>query len=178
MHRFFVDAESDGLYGSVLSVAALVTDEENRELCHFYGAVSPEQTEIRSPWVRMHVLPMLGMAEEIFPTEAALTEAFWQFWLDHRKTCQCIADVGVPVEARLFSLCVRRDPQVREFLGPYPLLDLSTLLLARGIDPLSDRATLSGLALTPHDPLNDVRMAAKIWHQAISKTNAASPFSK
>lgn len=165
MNHLFVDAETDGLYGPFLSVAALVTDGENRELCHFYGAVFPERAEIRSPWVREHVLPSLGQAELFFSGEADLTEAFWRFWLAHRETCLCIADVGVPVEARLFSLCVSRDPQTREFLGPYPLLDLSTLLLARGLDPLADRGRLSGLALTPHDPLHDVRMAAAVWHR-------------
>ena len=169
MNRFFVDAETDGLYGGFLSIAALVTDAENREADRFYGAVSVRPDAVQSQWVREHVLPHLHRAEQAFDSEDALLEAFWAFWVKHRDGCQCIADVAFPVEARLFARCVRRNVAEREFLAPFPLLDLSAVLLSRGVDPLADRTALSGLPLVPHDALHDVRMAAKIWSDCFAE---------
>lgn len=165
MKQFFVDAETDGLYGPFLSVAALVLGERGEELDRFYGAVPVDGLTVLTPWVRENVLPSLARAEQVFPDEAALLEGFWAFWLRHRETSLCIADVGVPVEARLFARCVQRAPKKRAFLGPYPLYDLSTALYLRGIDPLGDRRALSGLTLTAHDAMDDVRMLAALWNR-------------
>ena len=65
MNRFFVDAETDGLYGGFLSIAVLVTDHYGEEADHFYAAV--EAPQVRSAWVREHVLPRLAYAEEFVP---------------------------------------------------------------------------------------------------------------
>lgn len=165
MNHFFVDAETNGLYGEFLSVAALVTDPAGQEVERFYGAVLPRQDKIHSKWVQEHVYPYLQNAETRYADEDALLEAFWKFWLKHRDNCICITDVGYPVESRLFTTCVKRNLIEREWLAPFPMLDLSTLLLANGIDPLVDRKKLSGLSLTMHDAMNDVRMMAKLWHQ-------------
>lgn len=163
MNRFFVDAETDGLYGAFLSAAVLVVNEQGEELDRFYGAVDAENADIRSEWVKENVVPYLRQAERVYPDENALLTAFWDFWMRWRENVLCIADVGVPVEARLFTRCVAMDAEAREFLGPYPLLDLSTALYAKGLDPLAERRTLSGLELPQHDPMNDVRMASAIW---------------
>ena len=168
-HYFFVDAETDGLYGAFLSAAALVTDGAGRELDRFYGALSPDRAAVSDPWVRENVLPSLGRAEVFFETEAQLLEAFWAFWLRWREGCVCAADVPVPVEARLLARCVEGDPETRTCLGPFPLLDLSTLLFSRGIDPKADRLSLSGLSLTRHDALDDVRMTAAVWRKLLGQ---------
>lgn len=167
MNRFFVDAESDGLYGGILSVAALVTNEENRELEHFYGAVDPARCRVTVPWVRENVVTYLAEAEAFYDSETALLTAFWAFWSRHREQAECIADVGYPVEAGLFTRCVALDPKTRYYQGPYPLLDLATLLRARGIDPLRERASLCQVPLTAHNAMNDVRMTAELWHRYI-----------
>lgn len=164
MDHFFVDAETDGLYGTFLSIAAMVTDESGQEVERFYGAFLPPQDKINSKWVLEHVYPYLHNAEKKYTDETALLEDFWQFWMKHRENCICITDVGHPVESRLFSTCVKMNLVEREWLGPFPMLDLSTLLLAHGIQPLTDRKKLSGLSLKQHDAMNDACMMAKIWH--------------
>ena len=167
-HIFFVDAETDGLYGPFLSVAAMVTDQLGAEIDRFYGALYPQQVVITDPWVQENVFPSLSRAETFFETDTALLEAFWAFWLHYREDCLCVADVPVPVEARLFAKCVAADPFVRTFQGPYPLMDLSTLLYSRGIDPDADRTNLSGLPCKRHDALDDVRMTAAIWQKLVN----------
>ena len=165
MNRFYVDAECDGLYGAFLSVAAMVTDENGKELDRFYVSVRANESDIQTDWVREHVLPYLANADEIVNTEDELLDSFWEFWMKHRESAVCIAYVQYPVEARLFSQCVMKAAEERTFLGPYPLYDLSTLLVARGLDPDPDMAALSGMELTEHDAMNDVRMIAKVWEK-------------
>ncbi|MBQ8515317.1 MAG: hypothetical protein IJ496_07955 [Ruminococcus sp.] len=162
---FFVDAETDGLYGSFLSVAVIVTDRTGTELDRFYGAVQIHPDAISSDWVKENVLPHLHEAEVFYPDENTLLEAFWAFWMKHHESCLCIADVPFPVEARLFMKCVELCPADRSFSAPFPLLDLASVLAANGISPLADRAALSGLGLTAHDAMHDVRMMVQLWNR-------------
>ena len=162
---FFVDAESDGLYGKFLSVAALVTDRDGNELDRFYGAVRVTVEDIRSEWVRENVFPYLTNAEFIFECENAMLEAFWEFWLKHRESADCVSYVPYPVESRLFISCVTQNTDERQFLAPFPLYDLATVLELRGCNYDSDMQTLSGLDLVSHDAMNDVRIAASVWRK-------------
>lgn len=168
-NRFFVDAETHGLYGSFLSVAAMVTDEEGEELERFYGAIELGEVEVTDPWVREHVLPYLSQAERFFPTEGELLDAFWDFWMKHREAAECIADVAYPVEARLFRRCVEKRLPESNFLGPFPLYDLSTLLRAKGLPPLAERTSLVREKRVAHDAMNDVKMLAELWNRLIDK---------
>lgn len=172
MRCFFLDAETDGLYGIFLSVAALVTDEYGKELDRFYCALEPEKANIRSQWVKENVLPHLSEADQLFESETELLEAFWVFWLKYREGVICVSDVSYPVEARLFSTCVMRDLHTREFQGPYPLFDLSTLLLARGIDPDAARPQLARMNIEAHNAMNDVTILSSIWREYINDSKS------
>lgn len=163
MKHFFVDAETNGLYGDFLSIAVLVTDCFGEELDHFYMAV--EAPKNCAAWVKENVLPHLVCAEETVQNEQMLLECFWSFWLKHREGAACVADVAFPAEARLFEKCVKAEPSQRAYLGPYPLYDLATMLEAHGIDFDTDRRKLSGMELCRHDAMDDVRMMAAIWNR-------------
>ena len=160
---FFLDAETDGLYGRFLSAAVLVTDSAGTEIEHLYAACAVAKEEISSEWVLENVFPHLCKAEIIVDSEYEMLERIWALWMKYRERAVCIADVGFPVEARLLSECVRHDLSAREFLAPFPLLDLSTMLLAHGMPWNESRRSLSGLDVAAHDPLNDVRLAAACW---------------
>ena len=171
MKRFFVDAESDGLYGAFLSVAAMVTDEAGAELDRFYASVRISLDRIGSAWVRENVYPDLKNAEIFFDTEAEMLAAFWSFWMEHRADSVCIAYVQHPVESRLFTRCVMINEAERAFLGPFPLYDLSTLLAANGLSFNADMQALSGLNLKAHDAMNDVKMMAAVWNKLGNELN-------
>lgn len=162
---FFVDAETDGLYGSFLSVAALVTDAAGAQLDSFYGAVRVKYDDISSEWVKENVFPYLSNAHEFFDDEKSLLEAFWAFWMKHRETSECVAYVQYPVECRLFSTCVMHNLSEREFLAPFPIYDLSTLLTVYGFGFDCDMQALSEMNISSHDAMNDVKMMAKVWHK-------------
>ncbi len=164
-HFFFVDAETDGLYGKFLSVAAFVTDAQGKSQDSFYGAIMVNTANIKTDWVKENVCPYLKNANLFFDDEAALLEAFWKFWLKHRENSECVAYVPFPVESRLFSTCVMLNVEERQFLAPFPLYDLATLLESKKINFNSDMQQLSSMSLQQHDAMDDARMMAEVWHQ-------------
>lgn len=164
---FFIDAETDGLYGGFLTAAILVADSSGRELEHHYLGIRRENMTVTNPWVQEHVVPILGDYTPV-EDEAALLEAVWQIWLRHRETAYAIGNVISPVEARLFARCVERDPEARMFLAPFPLLDLASVLFGLGLDPLSDPIPESA-ALT-HNALADIRHDLEILRK-VKKRN-------
>lgn len=163
MNRFFVDAETDGLYGSFLSVAAMVTDENGAEIDRFYAAVDISFEQIETEWVKENVYPYLKNADIRFDTEEEMLDSFWDFWMKHRQTSVCIAYVQYPVESRLFERCVMKNSTERAFWGPFPIYDLATLLDAKGLDFNADMQKLSALDLAAHDAMSDVKMMAEVW---------------
>ncbi len=164
----FVDAETDGLYGKFISIAMVVADHAGNELEHIYIGLSNPGKHIKENWVRENVLPILGEYEE-YEDEHSLLEAAWSFWRAHAQNSYIIVDVMHPVESRLFTRCVEHNIEERIFQGPFPMLDLSSMLYAIGINPLEAREKLAkpldkGMQ---HNALYDARMAMTIWKKYI-----------
>lgn len=159
----FLDAETDGLYGHFLSVAIVVTTKDCQEIERHYYGICSENLQVREQWVSEHVLPIMG---DYTPCsdERELLENVWQLWEKYREDAYAISDVAYPVEARLFMECVKQDEANRRFCAPYPLLDLSNILYAKGFDPLADRKKLAGWEKDgQHNALEDVLMAVEIY---------------
>lgn len=133
---FFVDAETNGLYGSFLTVAIIHTDCFCNEIERYYWGIKPENMIVTDEWTRNNVLPILGdyVACE---NEYELLERVWAVWETCRERSYAVAYVAYPVEARLFSECVRHDEANRKFNGPFPLIDLSSILYTKGLYPLT-----------------------------------------
>jgi hypothetical protein len=164
MNIFSFDTETDGLYGPVWAIGAVVLNEEvGEEIARFEGQV--EYTG-ENQWVWDSVVPYVDLPK--FESARALRDAFWAFWMSHREEgCVCIADFGSPVESGLFRACVEDDLEARQWSGPYPLHEVGTMLLAAGIDPDVDRIVLSGLTgLKKHDPVADALASAVCWQKA------------
>lgn len=110
-------------------------------------------------WVQAHCLPHL-MGLPRVQSRRALPETFWQFYLKWKDRCLILADVVYPVDGSFLAACVRDDEAARRFAGPYPLIDVSSLMLAAGYDPLTDREAFTGLSGQAHDPLHDAAVCA------------------
>ena len=167
MSTLFVDAETDGLYGTFLSVAAIVVDENGEEADEFYGVLKKPEIWIQSEWVRENVLPYLDKSirsdKDQYESEYELIEAFYSFYILHQN-CDVIADVPVPVEARLFYKAVGHSLKEREFTAPFPLMDLSSMLYAQGYSPMVKRRSIVDCSdLILHNALDDVRMTIRVW---------------
>lgn len=169
----FVDAETDGLYGDFLSVAAIVVDEEANEIDCFYKVVRCSAEDLQDEWTKANVLPIMRIDEldsnDLVDNEATLMADFLDFYRKYNDAA-IIADVTYPVECRLFEKITRMDMNDRKFIAPFPLMDLSSMLYARGIEPLKDREKLVGESTTElirHNALDDVRMSIIIWKKYI-----------
>lgn len=163
---FIIDAETDGLYGSFLSVAVLITDSNYNILREEYYGIKKANLHIQNEWVKTNVVPIMGEYEEC-ADEQELLDKVWDLWIAYKDQVQAIADVVYPVEVRLFQKCVDMHPEERYFQGPYPLLDLSSLLYAKGYDPLVERKTLlkEPEIVKQHNALDDVRMTLEIYKE-------------
>lgn len=152
MKYFTFDAETDGLYGQAFAIAAAVVDEQGNVLDSFCEkCVEPG---IRDAWTRKNCLPYLSEIPDC-ESRAALRQHFWAFYMRYRDDCVIVADVPCPVEAGLLRACVEDDLETRRSQGPYPLIDVASVLFAHGIDPDVNRMAYSGYQGKRHHPLDD-----------------------
>lgn len=156
---FSVDAETNGLYGKVWAIGAVVMDPDGQDDV-FAGMIDP--AVVTDPWVRENIVPVVKLP--VFDSYEDLLEGFWSFWLQHRDDSLCLSDFGAPVEAALFRACIERDLESRMWLGPYPMHELGTALLLAGQDPDVNRREFAGKPdLVQHDPVDDAIAAAYCW---------------
>lgn len=159
---FFIDAETDGLYGTFLTVGIYVMSEKGEEIDRAYYGIKRDNMHVSEPWVIKNVLPILGSYEEC-EEEEELLEKVWSLWEEYWEYAYAVADVQYPVECRLFEKCVQKDLQNRMYKAPFPLLDVSSILWANGIDPLEERKKLlENVQKNQHNALDDAIMSAEI----------------
>lgn len=166
MLAFSFDAETDGLYGEAFAIGAVVMESGGQELDRFEGISLHEP--IVNPWVCENVLPLVG-GLTAYDTRKALREAFWQFYLKWRGKAIIVADVPYPVEAQLLRQCVQEALDERCFQGPFPLLDVASVLFACGEDPLVDRRAYGGYESPAHHPVEDARASCLCLFKALGK---------
>ena len=166
MKIFCFDAETDGLYGEVWAIGAVVLDDDM--VTHSFG-YRLDADVVTDPWVRRCVVPAvvghIGTAE----SREQMLDGFWEFWTEHRDDALAVADFGAPVEAGLFRACVELDRENRQWLGPYPLHELGTALLAAGVDPDVDRRAFCSRPsdLPNHNPVGDSVTSGRCWWQVM-----------
>lgn len=163
-NRFILDAETDGLYGNILTVAVAVTDYNGGVIELFYGGVQSAIESVRDPWVLENVVPRIRDYTP-FDSEYDLLEAVWSLWEKYRDSATCYVDVPFPVESGLLTKVVSHDLDNRKFSAPFPLIDLASMLLAKGIDPDTSRSELADSNLEQHNALDDVLMTNSILTQ-------------
>lgn len=169
MRSFFVfDVESVGLHGEGFAVAGGVYLENGAVQWEFSFACDPEHAisdgKESERWVRSNV-PLLELTHRL---PHAIRSAFWAQWVRAKNDgVVMVVDCGWPVEARFLLSCIADDFHQRKNDGPYPMLDLSSLLFAAGKDPL---ATLSRLPSEEprHNPLADARQSARILSETLA----------
>lgn len=81
---------------------------------------------------------------------------FWQEWVKQSSEgAALVADCCWPVETNFLSDCVRRHLSERKWQGPYPLIDLASLVFAHNLNWIA-----TGFDLHEHHPLRDARISA------------------
>ena len=167
---FVFDCESVGIHGETFAVGWIVIDEAGNQLASA-GYACPANLargdDEGRAWLAQH-LPDLNY-NCLGPKH--VREEFCRAWQFARnKGVTLVADCPWPVEARFLTTCVDEGLLSAEE-GPYPLLDVASVRLAAGFDPLAEAPRL--LAETPlHDPRVDAKQSARLLIEAINLTRA------
>lgn len=147
--HFVFDIESVGLYGKGFAAGIVVIDRDKKILEKRYLDCPVHAAEGRKEdfeWVLENVCPYLPPTIALpkdcianhYSTPFFVRQAFWGqyvYWKD--KGAKFWADCGYPVEAGFLRDCVADDPTNRTWEAPYPLHDIATLKLAKGLDPIA-----------------------------------------
>lgn len=163
MKLMTIDVESNGLYGLPFLVAALVTEEgkspQHRFFrCPIFGDVNP--------WVAENVLPVCSGIPETNKSDYEMGEDFYDFWKSQAPDYM-LADVPYPVEAGFLRPIFARSED-RWFKGPFPLIDVHSVLRGNGWNSGSTSYVETHLAhrykqlcreMAPHNPLFDAKIS-------------------
>lgn len=156
-YRFIIDAEVDGLYGPLLTLAVLIADQDGQVIEEFYAGLPKNLASVETEWVKTNVLPFVGNYHNV-DSEEELLDQVWRLWASYGKSAICYADVPFPVETGIWHRIMARQEKSSEQEGPFPLIDLASILLAKGINPLTNRLDLARKSFVLHNALDDVRL--------------------
>lgn len=159
-HYLVFDVESIGLHGEGFAFGYVVINSKGEKLEEGIRSCPSDVAQGTSSnrhWVLNNIKP-LPITDR---STKAVREAFWSVWMKWKdKKTALIADCAWPVEARFLMACVDDRSADREWLGPYPLHELASFLVAAGKDPLAVTNRLPE-ELPAHNPLNDARQSAR-----------------
>lgn len=166
---FVFDVESIGLFGEGFAVAGgvYVNGVAKEEFCFCCPAHSAQGDQAGREWVAANV-PALGITH---PRPIELRDAFWKEMQIARNRYPGLivaADCNWPVEANFLTACVRQDLVNRTWTGPYPFVDIDSILLAGGWDPATVEKRMDD-ELPVHHPLMDARHSARLLWVAIDE---------
>jgi len=161
-----IDVESVGLHGTAFAVAGMLLNWEGVGWTFTYACHPDKASGADSDrkWV-MENVPKLDYNCDN-PRE--VRDLFWDMWIDTKKKYQNVimaAECSWPVEARFLNSCIDDDKELRNWLGPYPLHDISSIMLAVGMDPMNNYRRLKD-EKPEHHPLSDVKLSARLLREA------------
>lgn len=166
---FVIDVESIGLMGEGFATAYVVVDRDGNEKdCDILVSnpdLSPGTAGDRE-WVNAHVVPGT-MADNMVLPLYAVRDNFWAAWGRWRmEGAWMAAECPYPVEANFLNACIAQD-RVRK--TPHPIIDVTSVMLAAGMDPMASYDRLPS-ELPAHNPLADARQSARLLIEALSVT--------
>lgn len=182
-----VDVESVGLHGEGFAAGWAIYNTaapERGVSLHCISAPMPVcKDKETATWLAEHLpldrygrivaLPHLHSYQQVkHPQE--VRQFFWSAWLAIRHEgagrtdidARMLSDCGWPVEANFLSACVSDAPAGRSWQGPYPLLDLGSIIVAKGGDPLEVFARTDS-ELPEHHPTADALQSLRIYCEAM-----------
>lgn len=164
---FSFDAEANGLHGEVFCIGSVLMKVATGEVVWTDVLRTPIRLPV-DPYVTEHVLPSLASIPVTHMSAKDMRDLFW----DRMKACPpitiTVADFGWPVATGLLSACVADNP-VRRMSGPFPLHEVSSLMLGVGMDPYQDytASLMPPTHLTKHHPGYDAHLSALLAQRAL-----------
>ena len=164
---FVFDVESIGLYGPAFAVGWVVLDTDGQEISTGYLGCDPAfvpGAKCDREWIAENVLPHLP-PPNCGARWAVIGDfsAFLKKWLG--RGALVAADCAYPVETNFLGECRHGNGDT---LMPYPLIDVSSVLLALGADPTGTYPRREN-ELPAHHPTNDARQSARLLYDALAE---------
>jgi hypothetical protein len=156
------DVESVGLHGEGFAVGYVILDsgEEIDKGLYSCPLESAQGNDEDRQWVSENVMPHLPEPNRRDPK--GVRAGFWADWMHWKEQGALLfTDCGWPVEGHFLNACVADDPELRRWNGPYPLFDLSSILLANRENPIGTFPRFED-ELPVHNPLSDARQSSRV----------------
>lgn len=173
MQWMVFDVESVGLHGEGFAFGYVVIDERGVEYDHGEFGCMPSFASAENPkvleWVKDNCRTPRSCS-----SPAEVRETFWDMWLTHHDIpgtkVVLAADVAWPVEARFLAQVLDDDIARRSKCPIYPLIDIASVRLAAGLDPLATCRRYPE-EMPAHSPLADARQSARLLLEALQIIN-------
>ncbi len=170
MLYFSFDCESVGIQGPTFAVGWTVFKDDGIEIDS--GLINLMDKDVLErmeadredkQWVKHYFLPLnIPVTHHSF---RLLNNDFYTAYKNYQESgATVICDCPWPVEARFLHGIMVGE---RKWHGPYPLIDVASVLLAAGMDPLAEYERLENER--EHDPLGDARQSGRIFLVAMNK---------
>lgn len=160
MKYLVFDVESVGLHGQAFAVGGVLVDTVSFEITRDFMFSCPpgnaRGTNNDLAWVRKNVPDLKPNLLSPWEVKRAFA-AVWCGW--RANDARLAADCPWPVEARFLADCID-EGHLMEEEGPYPLVDINSLLVYKRDNPVLTRVRLAD-ELPMHNPLNDARQSAR-----------------
>lgn len=170
------DLETNGLHGQAFAVGAVVVDAKGNIVDQFSGRTKIDGQV--DEWVKANVLPVIEDMQINYKNYENLREAFWQwFKAAQEKSDYVVVSNGYPVEYRFLLDCQNANIEERYWEHPFPILDLTSLLIQIGEQSNYDKQNfvkefLSEHTRKNHHPLQDATITALAAHKALKQAKS------
>lgn len=160
---FSVDAETDGLWGEVFCVAAIVYNEKGEETDRI--ALRLPNSVVKNEWVKDNVLPQLDELKITHSSYEEMMKEFSDFYMKY-KDATVLWHMGHIVEAHLFRE-MHRLGFIGDWDAPYVPIEVASYLEIAGspadsVDSYAKKHNIDVNGST-HNPLYDCEVAAKVY---------------
>lgn len=168
---FVFDVESIGLRGEAFAVGFVVASGSNILVRHTLAIdrrLASGNADDRA-WCDKGIPDIPANCSSAYD----LRVQFWSAWKTFKANGAIMcAEVAWPVETGFLSACAQLDGN--EHHGPYPLVDVSSVMLAAGMDPMAAYPRLDG-EIPVHDPLADATQSHRLLIEALKKLEGLRP---
>lgn len=171
---FVFDVESIGLHGEAFAVAGGIYNHDLsaiHEFCFSIDRSKADGAEGDRIWVDKNV-PLLEITHKC---ARDMREAFWKEAMAAKTRPGGVlffSECGFPVEARFAAQCIDDDAESRRWEWPFPFHEISSFMLAAGIDPVAHYERLPGESPV-HNPLCDVRQSMRMLAMSLERLRNA-----
>lgn len=160
-----LDCESDGLFGKHIAVAMIIYNYNKEIIDSLYAAV--ENPDLQNPWAIENIKINYDNKDLMkVKTSEELLKIISNFYKKYISDSVVLSDVPFPVETGLLHQLTEGNMD----LSPYPIIDLASLMIAKGYNFNRTRVELyktlnNGMPLNGqlHDPYYDAILTAQLY---------------